>query len=212
LSDAAALERPGWRWIKLGDPDFCDIVNGSTPDTENSSYWDGNIPWATPTDIGQMHGIYLTNTTRKITATGLDNCSATMLPVGTVLMTSRAPVGNIAIAGIEMCTNQGFKNLVPKRALDSLYLYFVIKHYVPVFQWLAHGNTFTELTKEKLQGVSIPAPEDVTEQIRIAEHLATRIETLSRARDAADRQLEAINALPAALLREKFGDVIWPVL
>ena len=162
----------GWRWEKLGGKKgCCDIINGSTPSTDNPEYWNGDILWATPTDLGSLRSIYLNDTEKKITNAGLNSCSTKLLPVGTVLMTSRAPVGNIAISGKPLCTNQGFKSFVPKEYVNSLYLYFSLKVITPAIQKQSHGNTFTEITKELISNFEIPLPPTIDDQIAIANQL-----------------------------------------
>ena len=195
----------GWRWVKLGGKNgITNIVNGSTPSTDVSEYWNGDILWATPTDFGNLRSIYIENTERKITQAGLDSCSTTLLPVGTVLLTSRAPVGNLAIAKKPMCTNQGFKSFVPKESVSSLYLYFAIKKIVPEIQKISHGNTFTEITKELVSDFKIPLPPTPDDQIAIANELEHKIVEIEKIRQAAVRQKEAITAMQGAILREAF--------
>lgn len=195
----------GWRWAKLGGENgITNIVNGSTPSTDVPEYWDGDILWATPSDFGNLHSIYIEDTERKITKAGLDSCSTTLLPVGTVLLTSRAPVGNLAVAKKLMCTNQGFKSFVPKESVSSLYLYFAIKNIVPEIQKISHGNTFTEITKELVSDFKIPLPPTPGDQIAIANELERKMAEVEKLRNAADWQSEAVKALPAAVLREVF--------
>jgi len=198
----------GWRWEKLGGKKgIAEIINGATPSTDNPEYWDGDILWATPADLGKLNLIYIDNTERKITTIGLDNCYTTLLPVGTVLLTSRAPVGNLAIAQKPICTNQGFKSFIPNKGINSLYLYFAIKNIVPEIQKQSHGNTFTEITKELVRNFEIPLPPTLDDQIAIASELERKMAEVNKIRQATDRQLEAIEALPGAILREVFNFV-----
>jgi type I restriction enzyme S subunit len=195
----------GWKWVKLGGENgITKIVNGSTPSTDISEYWNGDILWATPTDLGNLRSIYIENTERKITQAGLDSCSTTLLPVGTVLLTSRAPVGNLAIAKKPMCTNQGFKSFVPKESVSSLYLYFAIKKIVPEIQKISHGNTFTEITKELVSDFKISLPLTPDDQIAIANELEQKIVEVEKIRQAVVRQKEAVTAMQGAILRGAF--------
>lgn len=192
-----------WKWVKLGGKNgVADIINGSTPSTDAPEYWDGDILWATPSDLGKLRSIYIEDTERKITKAGLDSCSTTLLPVGTVLLTSRAPVGNLAITKKPMCTNQGFKSFIPKEGINNLYLYFAIKEIVPEIQKISHGNTFLEITKELVSDFQIPLPPTLGDQIAIASELERKMAEIEKMRQAVDRQLEALNALPGAILRE----------
>ncbi|TAE31370.1 MAG: hypothetical protein EAZ92_02900 [Candidatus Kapaibacterium sp.] len=192
----------GWRWEKLGE--IAKIVNGSTPDSGVAEYWNGEILWATPTDIGKLEGIYLQDTQRKISAKGYENCSTHIVPTGTILLTSRAPVGNIALTSAEMCFNQGIKGILPKDNIHNLYLFFALKSIVPAIQNASHGNTFSEIPTEKLIKFLLPLPPTLAEQHEIAERVRQRLEEAERIRRAAARQLEAVSALAGAIVREAF--------
>ncbi len=196
----------GWKWAKLGGKlGVANIINGSTPATDNPQYWDGDILWATPSDISKLNSIYIDNTERKITESGLASCSTALLPAGTILLTSRAPVGNIAIASKEICTNQGFKSFKPKATVDSLYLYFAIKAIIPEIIKQSHGNTFVEITKELIQHFEIPLPPSIDEQKNIALKLEKSMNETEKMRRASKKQLEAIEAMSSAMLRGVFN-------
>src|SRR6266704_5075199 len=106
------MTMPGdWRTSTLGE--VARIVSGSTPDTKVRENWDGDIPWITPKDLSQHREKAIRRGNRSITQAGYDSCSTQMVPTGTVLFTSRAPIGYAAVAANPVCTNQGFKNLVP---------------------------------------------------------------------------------------------------
>jgi type I restriction enzyme S subunit len=195
----------GWWWKKLGGKKgVANIINGSTPSTDNPEYWAGDILWVTPSDLGKLNSIHIDDTERKITKAGLDSCSTTLLPVGTVLLTSRAPVGNLAITKNPICTNQGFKSFIPKEEINSLYLYFAIKKIVPAIQKQSHGNTFTEITKELVQNFEIPFPPTLDDQIRIASELERKMAEIEKMRQAALSHKEAIAAMQGAILRDVF--------
>ena len=192
----------GWRWAKLGE--VCEVIGGSTPDTGNSAYWNGDIAWVTPTDLGKFTDITILATSRQITLSGLQNCGTQMLPVGTVIMSSRAPIGHLAIAGVSLCTNQGCKSFVPGMGVDSVFLYWAIKRAVPDIQALGSGATFAEVSKSILYQFEIPLP-TLPEQQRIAAILREQLAAIEQARIAAEAELKAINTLPAALLRRAFN-------
>lgn len=195
----------GWTWAKLGGKNgIAEIINGSTPSTDEPAFWNGDILWATPTDFGKLDSIYIEDTERKITLAGLESCSTKLLPAGTVILTSRAPVGNIAISKKPLCTNQGFKSFVPKEGIHGPYLYFAIKMIVPDIQKQSHGNTFVEITKDLIKHFEIPLPPTLDDQIAIANEIEKKMAEVENMRQAALRQLEAINAMPGALLREVF--------
>ena len=205
MSNAATAARrlpDGWRWVMLGE--VCEVVGGSTPDTGNPSYWNGKIAWVTPTDLGKLSDIAITETERYITHAGLESCGARMLPTDAVVMSSRAPIGHLAIAGTSLCTNQGCKSFVPNLDIDSLFLYWALKQAIPDIQALGSGATFSEVSKSALERFAIPLPL-LAEQQRIAAILKKQMAAVEKARAAAEEKLEAIDAMPSALLRKAFA-------
>jgi len=134
-----------------------DIYNGGTPDTSNPKYWNGEINWATLVDTKNK---YLNNTQRTITKEGLNNCNATILPVNSVLFSSRATIGDVSIAKVPVATNQGYKNFVCKEnKLYYEYLYYILKHEAKNIEKLASGMTYPEISKTMISKVKIPLPE-----------------------------------------------------
>lgn len=175
------------------------IVAGSTPKTDVPSYWDGDIFWATPKDLSSLNGKTLTETTRKITAAGLKSCAAEVLPAGSVLFSSRAPIGLTAINEIPTATNQGFKSFIPKKdVLDSGYLYNWLRANRTYLDSLGNGATFKEVSKAVVSRIEIPlAP--LAEQKRIAA-------ILDKA-DAIRRKLQQSLRLSDDFLRSVFNDM-----
>ena len=203
MNESVAHPLPkGWKWAKLGEA--CKVVSGSTPNTNVPEFWGGNIPWVTPTDLGKLSKPILLNTQRYITREGLSNCAAQIVPAGTVLMSSRAPIGHLAMAQVDCCTNQGCKNFVPTDVIDKWYLYYALKVSVPKFQELGSGATFKEISKTALEAFKIPLP-PLSEQKRIAAILNEQMTAVGKARAAAEAQLDSINKLPSALLRQAFN-------
>lgn len=143
------------------------IVSGATPKTGNTRFWDGDVEWATPADLSKLDGPYISATPRKITQEGVRSCATTILPVGSVLLSSRAPIGHVAINTVPMATNQGFKSLVPGPSLHAKYLYHWLKSKTEVLQSLGNGATFKELSKKTTEQIRIPLP-PLPEQRRIA--------------------------------------------
>lgn len=137
-----------WREYYLGD--VADIIGGSTPSTADPSNFNGEIPWLTPKDLSGPHDRYVSRGERSLSRQGLDNCSARLLPANTVLLTTRAPIGYVAIAKNPVATNQGFRNLVPKPGFSSEFLYYWLKAHVEELQRLASGSTFQELSGSAL--------------------------------------------------------------
>jgi type I restriction enzyme, S subunit len=195
----------GWVWKQLGGNNgIADIVNGATPSTDEPSYWNGAIPWVTPTDIGKINSMYLQSTERKITQAGYDSCSTTIVPANSILMTSRAPVGNMVINNVPVCTNQGFKSIVPKEGINTLFLFFYLQRIVQDIQKNSHGNTFTEIGKEKVEKIKIPMPLNHHEQTKIGENILNKTKFIFTLRETIKTQNEVIEALLSAILRQTF--------
>lgn len=143
------------------------VISGATPKTDVKEYWDGEICWVTPKEISQLNSPYLKNTERKITETGFKSCSTTLLPKGSILFTSRAPIGLVAIADIDVSTNQGFKSIILNDGFYPLYIYYILKYNTRQLNDLGTGTTFKELSKSTFEKFQIPVPE-LSEQIKIA--------------------------------------------
>ncbi|MVM34737.1 restriction endonuclease subunit S, partial [Spirosoma sp. HMF4905] len=127
---------------RLRIKDIGQIVSGSTPSRSTKEYWNGNIPWVTPKELTRLDTPYLNDSQEKITEEGYKSCSARILPKGSILFSSRAPIGLVAVTNIEVCTNQGFKSIIPNEDIDSLYLYYALKHYKRELNLLGTGTTF----------------------------------------------------------------------
>lgn len=142
---------------RLGD--IATIYNGSTPSTKNNEYWDGDIVWITPKDLSDQNRKYIDRGERTITGEGLSKISSVLLPKGTLLLSSRAPIGLLSIANTELVTNQGFKNIVTDSSvLFNEYLYYYLKINVEYLNKLGTGTTFKELSKTTLENINIRIP------------------------------------------------------
>jgi type I restriction enzyme, S subunit len=186
----------GWKIERLGN--CCQIVSGSTPSRNNPEYWGGNISWVTPKDLSHLKSPVLQDTPEKITEAGYKSCSTTLMPAGTILFSSRAPIGHVAIAGKPMCSNQGFKNLVPSPSVHSPYLYWCMRYFAPNIAALGTGTTFKEVSKGIVEDFKIPLP-PLEEQHRIAA-------ILDKASAIRSKRFEAIR-LTEELLRAVFLDM-----
>lgn len=145
------------------------IHSGGTPSTGQPEYWNGDILWCTPTDITALNGSkYIENTNRKISAKGLSSSSAELIPVNSVIMTSRATIGECAINLKPVATNQGFKNFVPFDDVNTEFLYYLLKTKKYDFIRLCGGSTFLEIGKGQLKGFEVQWPSDTAEQSAIA--------------------------------------------
>ena len=180
-------------------PDLADIRGGGTPSTNDSAAWDGDIAWCTPTDITALAGgKYLTSTARQITAHGLKQSSAEVIPAGSVVMTSRATIGECAINTIPMPTNQGFKNFVPFGSVDADFLYYLLTTQKAGFISLCGGSTFLEIGKTQLRGYGVRVPADKAEQTAIAAVLSDMDAELA----ALEARLAKTRALKQAMMQE----------
>ena len=183
---------------KLGE--VCTIVSGSTPKTSVASYWDGNIKWITPAELNE-DTFYIMDSVRHITEEGKEKTGLSYLPTGTVILSSRAPIGKTAIAGCKMCCNQGFKNLICSDAIYNEYLYFFLKSKTDYLNSLGRGATFKEISKSIVESIEIPLPE-VNQQKEIAEKFK-KLEQLISLRK---QQLAKLDELVKARFVEMFGD------
>ena len=153
--------------LKLGK--LAEIVSGSTPKTNIKEYWDGNILWITPAEIKE-DDYYIADTQRKITQLAVEKTNLRLLPKGTILLSSRAPIGKIAICDNDMYCNQGFKNIICSEKLNNRYVYYYLKYNVEYLKSLGRGATFKEISKGIVENLEIPF-KDIKEQITIANKL-----------------------------------------
>lgn len=163
---------PGFdgEWKKTKIKEMGIVVNGGTPSTFESSFWKGEIFWATPTDITKLPSKYIDFTENKITYKGLKNSSANLLPLGSLLVCSRATIGALAINKVPIATNQGFKNLIPNENFDVNFLYHLLSYNKHILIRYANGSTFLELPKKDFEEISLYTP-NLSEQRKISEIL-----------------------------------------
>lgn len=158
-------------WIKKPTKHIFLILNGVTPSTSKSSYWNGNIYWTTPEDIKTAKGKFIFDTKRKITQHAFNNCAVKLAPVGSIILTSRVNIGNVALAGVELCTNQSCKALVPKsKDINTNYFYYQLLARKQELIVLAKGTTFQELATYDLQNFELWLP-SIAVQNNIAKYL-----------------------------------------
>ncbi|MGN8479862.1 restriction endonuclease subunit S [Helicobacter pylori] len=163
-----ALTTPSnWQKIRLGD--IAEIIGGGTPSTQVTSFWNGSINWFTPTEIGITKYVYKSQ--RTITPLGLKKSSAKLLPIGTILLTSRASIGDCAIFKVAATTNQGFQSLIPLEKINNEFLYYLMLTLKNKLLKLASGSTFLEVSPNKIKNLLIPLP-PLNEQIAIANILS----------------------------------------
>lgn len=159
-----------WEVKRLGE--VGEVFSGGTPNTEIQEYWNGNIDWCTPTDITLLNGaVYIERTALKITDLGLKSSSAVLLPPNSIIVCTRATIGNAAISLHQIATNQGFKNIVPNENIDTLFLYYTIVNNKTRLIRLGNGSTFLEVSKSDFENLTIPVP-PLPEQRRIVSVLS----------------------------------------
>lgn len=183
-------------WITCTIADLGTVIGGATPSTKNASnYVGGNIPWITPKDLAGFSGRFISRGERNITEQGLKSCSTQLVPAHTVLFSSRAPIGYVAIAENEVCTNQGFKSVVPNENTDYMFLYYLLKFNKNKIEHLGSGTTFKEVSGNTMRGVEVVVPESLEEQKRIASILSaidSKIETNWNINDNLEQQARTL--------------------
>ncbi|MCI9074605.1 MAG: restriction endonuclease subunit S [Dorea sp.] len=188
------------RRIKLGE--VCEIVSGSTPKTGIDEYWDGDIDWITPAELTDETYI-IKESQRKITYAAVQKTGLKSFPKGTVILSSRAPIGKVAIAGKEMYCNQGFKNLICSDRIDNSYLYWYLKGNTDYLNLLGRGATFKEISKTIVENIEIPLP-DIHEQINCSNILKKCWDLILGQKE----QIKAYDELIKSRFVEMFGDPV----
>ena len=184
--------------VRLGD--VCTVVSGSTPKTSVDEYWNGDVKWITPAEL-DADSYYIHDSVKHITELGRTKTGLSYMPVGTVILSSRAPIGKTAILGCEMCCNQGFKNLICTDRIFNEYLYHFLRAKTNYLNSLGRGATFKELSKGIVENVLIPLPA-IEEQHHIADLFAS-VEELIQTKK---QQLDLFDELVKSRFIELFGD------
>ena len=184
---------------KLGN--ICEIVSGSTPKTGIDKYWDGNIKWITPAELNDDTYI-ITDSVRKITELAVKKTGLSSFPEGTVILSSRAPIGKVAIAGCEMYCNQGFKNLICSDKINNRYLYWFLKGNKEFLNSLGRGATFKEISKAIISEIEIDVP-DLDKQAVVV----TNLENINKIIALRKQELFVLDNLIKARFVELFGDI-----
>ncbi|MFM5127435.1 restriction endonuclease subunit S [Aeromonas veronii] len=194
--------KAGWATKTIAD--VCSVVNGGTPKTGVSEYWDGTHQWITPAEMGKRSSPYVARTERTITDAGMQSSSARLLPPLSVILSSRAPIGHLVINTEPMATNQGCKGLVPSDGLNHKYLYYYLSSIVQLLNDLGTGATFKELSGGKLKEVPIPVP-PLAEQQRIVAILDKAFEAIAAARANAEQNRQNARFLFESYLQSVFN-------
>lgn len=179
-------------WVECTISDIGTVVGGATPSTKKSeNYVDGKIAWITPKDLSTFKGRYIVSGERNITESGLKSCSTKLLPKNTVLFSSRAPIGYIAIAANDLCTNQGFKSVIPNENTDPLFLYYLLKFNKDKIESMGSGTTFKEISAKVMKSIKVFVPISKSMQKNIASILG-----------AIDNKIELNNSINNNLIEQ----------
>lgn len=191
-----------WCWTKLGN--ITEVIGGGTPSSSVKEYYEGGtIAWITPADLSGYKNIFVSSGEKKITELGLEKSSAKLLPPNTVCLSSRAPIGYVAIAQNELCTNQGFKNFLPSICYIPKYLYWYLKGNKEFIQSYASGTTFLELSGSKAATIVFPLS-PLAEQHRIVDRIESLFAKLDEAKEKAQAVVDGFETRKAAILHEAF--------
>lgn len=196
----------GWEVKTLGE--IGKVVSGGTPSTSNKDNFDGEIAWITPADLSSYKEKYISKGKRNLSEQGLKNSSARLLPPNSILFSSRAPIGYVAIASNALCTNQGFKNLIPNGNVSSEYIYYFLLHSKRLAESVASGTTFKEISAASFSKLPIPLPPLSTQKliVQILESKFTHLDNLAQFVNAS---LENLQKLKSSLLNQAFkGELV----
>lgn len=188
----------GWVWTTIGELGI--IVSGGTPSTSDSRFWGDDIPWITPADLSNYEGKYIEKGRRNISKLGLDYSSATLLPEGSILFSSRAPIGYVVIAKKELATNQGFKNIVPVSSTNVDYLYYYLLSAKQEAIKRARGTTFLEISAKSFSQIPIPLP-PLDEQKNIVIKIEEVFGELSDAKQSLEKALKLLSVYEYSILK-----------
>lgn len=188
-----------WEYKKLGE--VCEIVGGSTPKTEIADYWNGDLNWFTPAELTNEK--YYRTSERKITELAVKSTGLTLMPPGTVLLTSRAPIGKVGITTCYSYCNQGFKNLICKENLFNEYLYYTLIFFNEEIKDKGRGATFKEISKKVTESISIPVP-----PLSVQEQIVGELDKINELIDDCRELLRTLDNLAQSIFYDTFGDPI----
>ncbi|MFZ2202565.1 MAG: restriction endonuclease subunit S [Microgenomates group bacterium] len=190
-----------WKTAKISQ--LCRVVAGGTPSTAKPEYWGGEIPWVTPMDLSKLKGKYIEKGSRNISEKGLASSSAERIPARSIIMSSRAPIGYLAINKQEATTNQGCKSFVCGDDIDVEYLYYYLSHHMDEIKRLGSGSTFAEVGKRQLENLLIEYPDPPTQR-KIVQVLSTIDEDIQKI----DQTILKSKELKQGLMRDIFSGKI----
>ena len=191
-------------WPIVVAAEVCQIVSGGTPRRSKAEYWNGEIPWVTPKEISRLATAYLEETEECITEAGLASSSAQMLPPESVLLSSRAPIGLVAINRHSVCTNQGFKSFIPdSRRLDSKYLYHYLSTETALLNHMGSGSTFSEISGAVTRRIPIPLP-----PLDVQKKIAAVLDKADELRRLRQQAIAKLDDLAQSVFLDMFGDPV----
>jgi type I restriction enzyme S subunit len=191
-----------WKMVKLQD--VCEILGGTTPSTSNQDYWNGNNIWLSPTDLPAVGTISnVRQSAKMITEKAIKDCNLKVLPIGSLVFSSRASIGKIGIVKKPLVTNQGFINLIPSNQINVQYLAYVLKQYIPAIESFGNSTTFKEVSRSSFRNFKIPLP-----SIEIQEDIAETLDKVSEIKIRDISLLHKYEELAMAIFYDKFGDPV----
>lgn len=198
-SGVAWLGKVPAQWDTIRLKRVFSVVGGSTPESGIPEHWDGDILWVTPEDLGDLDASEILSTRRRITETGYSSCGTTLVPAGSLVLSTRAPIGHLAIAGRDLCTNQGCRSLVFRRDSSRRFFFFQLIAARPELQSMGQGSTFRELAKDKLEDMLIAEPPE-DEQRAIAAFLDRETARIDALVSKKERLIELLQEKRTALV------------
>ena len=198
------FEKRGENWKNVNIDSVCEVVNGGTPKTKVKEYWNGDVNWITPADLGKLDSVLVNETSRKITELGLQKSSAKLFKENSVILSTRAPIGHLAINTVPMSTNQGCRGLVPNKNLNTWFLYYFLKGNIQLLNDLGTGATFLELSSKALKSVIIPLP-PLKDQIRLVSILNKYVEASQNLETHYQKRIDDLEELKKSILQKAFA-------
>lgn len=192
-----------YEWEERALKEVGTIIGGGTPDTTNENYWNGDILWVTPTDITKLNSIYLSTTNRKITKLGLENSSAKIIKKYSLIICTRATIGNSCINTNDVTTNQGIKSIIPNKDYNVLFLHYLINNNTDKLIANSSGSTFKEIAKSKLENLVFKFP-NIELQKTIADNIQNIFDKIDNIENNINENIDKLNVLKQAVLKKAF--------
>lgn len=191
-----------WEMVALGK--VCEVVGGTTPSTTNDNYWNGDMIWLSPIDLPEIGSITnVDNSKRKITDLAIKECGLQILPIDSLVYSTRASIGKIGIVKKPLATNQGFTNLIPSKKIDVIYLAYVLKYLTPSIEKLGNSTTFKEVSRTSFRNLQIPLP-----PLHIQKQIANILDKADALRKKDQELLQKYDELAQSIFIDMFGDPV----